>query len=373
MATIRKRKNGQFPATIGSKSAPAPLEPCEQEASTPATILYDEALRNLVQAAVRVVALLPRNSEFSGAALINNLSADSVHCGERLSDVHALYIRANPSRRNQLFEPHTERAFGYLTSALGNKRVHDLRRKDARIFVEWLKDKRGMRTASIRRTFNCISAALSTYFQDNELERPNPFKAVKIPNEGRDSKSRLPFSPLELKRLAACCMSEDDDVRWLIALIANTGARMSEVAGLALSDLQPYAPLPHVQFIEQPWRGLKNLGSARSVPLVGVSLWAAKRILEKARPAQTFAFPRYTNGVRCNGNSASATVGKWMRTAGLNHSAHDLRHTLADRLRAVQCPDEVRHAIGGWTTPGVAAKYGQGYGLKVMHEWLLKA
>ena len=38
---------------------------------------------------------------------------------------------------------------------------------------------------------------------------------------------------------------------------------------------------------------------------------------------------------------------------------HSFRHSLRDRLRAVQCPADIADQIGGWATDGV----GQGYGL----------
>jgi hypothetical protein len=59
-------------------------------------------------------------------------------------------------------------------------------------------------------------------------------------------------------------------------------------------------------------------------------------------------------------------------TLELNHIIHELRHTIADRLREVQCPADIRFAIGGWTVSGVGEGYGKGYTLRVMAEWLAK-
>ena len=54
------------------------------------------------------------------------------------------------------------------------------------------------------------------------------------------------------------------------------------------------------------------------------------------------------------------------------HTVHELRHTMADRLRDVQCPQDIRFSIGGWTLKGVGETYGKGHGLRVMAEWLRK-
>ena len=48
------------------------------------------------------------------------------------------------------------------------------------------------------------------------------------------------------------------------------------------------------------------------------------------------------------------------------------RHSLRDRLRAVECPADIADAIGGWTTVGVGEGYGKGYGLAVKKKWILQ-
>lgn len=62
---------------------------------------------------------------------------------------------------------------------------------------------------------------------------------------------------------------------------------------------------------------------------------------------------------------------EWERL-GVAHTAHELRHTMADRLREVQCPEDIRKSIGGCASADVASRYGKGYSLQVMREWLLK-
>ena len=51
--------------------------------------------------------------------------------------------------------------------------------------------------------------------------------------------------------------------------------------------------------------------------------------------------------------------------------AHSLRHTMRDRLRAVECPMGMIDQIGGWRLiSGVGARYGQGYGVEQKRMWL---
>ena len=49
---------------------------------------------------------------------------------------------------------------------------------------------------------------------------------------------------------------------------------------------------------------------------------------------------------------------------------HSFRHSLRDRLRAVECPSDIVDAIGGWKTAGVGHGYGEGYPLEVLMRWI---
>ena len=51
---------------------------------------------------------------------------------------------------------------------------------------------------------------------------------------------------------------------------------------------------------------------------------------------------------------------------------HSLRHSMRDRLRAVQCPADMIDRIGGWTTAGVGQGYGQGFMTKDLLEFLTR-
>jgi hypothetical protein len=51
---------------------------------------------------------------------------------------------------------------------------------------------------------------------------------------------------------------------------------------------------------------------------------------------------------------------------------HSFRHSIRDRLRAVQCPFDIVNQIGGWSTAGLGNAYGTGYELNVLHGWMEK-
>ena len=197
----------------------------------------------------------------------------------------------------------------------------------------------------------------------------NPFSGTYIPDDNK-TKIRLPIPIENIRTIQAECKKLDDDNRWLIALISDTGMRLSEATGLLASDIILETNIPHINLVNHPWRRLKTKGSKRVIPLIGSSLWAAKRVISANNE---YAFPRYTNEKKCNANSASNGLNKWLKPRIPNDCViHSFRHSLRDRLRAVQCPSDIVDAIGGWTTSGVGQTYGSGYNLDIKQKWMEK-
>ena len=71
-----------------------------------------------------------------------------------------------------------------------------------------------------------------------------------------------------------------------------------------------------------------------------------------------YAFP--SKGI--NAYSASAAINNWLKPRVPEGCVvHSFRHSMRDRLRAVQCPSDMIDQIGGWAIAGVGQSYGEGY------------
>ena len=156
-------------------------------------------------------------------------------------------------------------------------------------------------------------------------------------------------------------------MRWLVALISDTGMRLSEAAGLLREDVKIDSDIPHVDIRPNPSRRLRTSESQRKVPLVGCSIWAARRALEASKGK--YLFPKYCNENGCNANSASAALNKWLKKiAGNEYVIHSMRHSMRDRLRAVDCPSDMIDQLGGWSKRSVGGGYGEGYSLRHLSQ-----
>ena len=286
----------------------------------------------------------------------------------KLSDALNVYLKLKGKGKDVLFTRTANRNISYAIECFGDIDINLIKPIDSGKYRDFLFNK-GLSASSVRRIFSSISAVFNISINEVGINMLNPFSGTYIPDDNK-TKIRLPIPIENIKSIQTECKSLDDDNRWLIALISDTGMRLSEAVGLLTSDIILDNNIPHINLVNHPWRRLKTKGSNRVIPLIGSSLWAAKRVLEVGN---TYAFPRYTNEKKCNANSASNGLNKWLKPRIPNDCViHSFRHSLRDRLRAVQCPSDIVDAIGGWSTSGVGQSYGAGYNLQVKHEWLNK-
>ena len=276
-----------------------------------------------------------------------------------IEDALNLYLDLKGVGRGELFFRAARRNVRYLVTALGLRSLDKYSTTDASKFREWLIKEQKISTSSVGRVFASIKAIKNFAINELGLEIKNAFAGVYIPPS--DAKKRHAISIDDIRTIQAECYKQDDELRHIVAFISDTGMRLAEAVGLHQDDLVLDADVPHVHVREHPWRPLKTTTSHRVIPLVGASLWAAQRINQNG---SDYAFPRYTNGIKCNSNSASAALNKWIKqVAGTGNVIHGFRHSFRDRLRAVSAPLDMIDQLGGWSLQSVGQGYGDGYDL----------
>ncbi len=125
-----------------------------------------------------------------------------------------------------------------------------------------------MSSSSVKRVFSSVRAVINLAISEHGLSAINVFSGTFIPDDDV-KKKRLPIPNNALLSIQRECMALDDEPRWLIALISDTGMRLSEACGLQASDIHLEGNTPHINLVEHPWRRLKTTSSSRQVPLSG--------------------------------------------------------------------------------------------------------
>ena len=287
-----------------------------------------------------------------------------------LSDALDLYLRLKGKGKDKTFVRTANRNIEYIIKVLGNRAIKTYSTNDAGKFRDWLIGQ-GLSNSTVKRVFSSIRAIINLAINEFGLNILNPFSKVYLPSSSSVGINRV-IPPEDLIKIQSICKKEDDELRWIVALLSDSGMRLSEALGLTKEDINLNHSIPHIRLIPHPWRGLKTKSSNRYIPLVKNSLWASLRVLEHNNDSN-FAFPRYTSLKGCNANSASAALNKWLKEKlSKQYVIHGLRHSFRDRLRAIECPLEIIDQLGGWSFKSVGQGYGKGYELSVLGKWMNK-
>ncbi|MDC1118402.1 tyrosine-type recombinase/integrase [Alphaproteobacteria bacterium] len=296
----------------------------------------------------------------------NDLQNNTIH----LSEACELYLRLKGGGKDKVFIRTANRNTQYVTKLLGDRPITSYSSNEAAQFRDWCVEQ-GMGIKTVKRVFASVRAIINLAISEEGFDCSNAFAKTYFPDDD-NAQVRQPISIQDIRKVQSLCRDNDDEMRWLIALISDTGMRLGEAAGLLKEDIKLDDRIPHVDLKPHPWRSLKTKGSQRLIPLTKEALWASKRLLE-AKYDSIFAFPRYYDETSCKANSASGGLNKWLHQyVPENCVIHSFRHSLRDRLRAVECPSDIVDAIGGWKTSGVGHGYGNGYPLEVLEKWMNK-
>jgi len=301
---------------------------------------------------------------------VHSANADTTTgSGITIEDAKDYYLELKGQTKPKLFHQIAERNTRYVVDILGNKDLSNYTSIDAGTFRDALL-KRGLATSSVRRIFSSVKSIVNLAVKERGLDIVNPFLGVYIPDLD-DTKERKPVPIKDIRVIQAKCKAIDDELRWIVSLISDTGMRLAEAIGLKAEDVILDAEIPHVLIRPNEKRRLKTKQSERVVPLIGMALWSATQALNNQPDGHLFS--RYNKTDQTNANSASAALNKWIK-GYVNKGVvmHSFRHSMRDRLRAVECPSDIIDSIGGWSKGSIGEAYGSGYPLKVLYRWLQK-
>ena len=285
-----------------------------------------------------------------------------------LSEALSTYLKLKGEGKDKTFIRGANRNIKYVIELLGDLPIDDYSSKDASKFRDCLIEK-GLLVSSVKRVFSSIRSIINLSITEEGINCINAFSKTYMPDK-ENLDIRKPIPPKDIKHIQSLCREYDDDLRWLIALLSDTGMRLGEGVGLLKSDINIDCEIPHIKLVPHPWRRLKTRTSERCIPLVGASLWASRKILDNKNDS-IYAFPRYTTKDNCNANSASAALNKWLKEQLIdNYVVHGFRHSFRDRLRASECPSEIIDQLGGWSLRSVGQGYGKGFELEVLYKWI---
>jgi len=255
--------------------------------------------------------------------------------------------------------PHFERearTVWALYRKLVGKPLKSASRDDGRILVQHFEDS-GNKTGTIAKKIGWLRAMCEFAIGEGRLTF-NPFAKI-VPN-GDDELRRKPLSDadMEVCKTNLDKLSASDQL--LFRFLGMTGARLGEAF-----QIDGEATERGVRYV---LIGSKTEASKRRVPLpADVLPYLPDKIV-----GPLFAS---VPSIELAAKAASKRLNDFLDEVGLTDPGlvvHSLRHRAADRLRAHECPVDIRHALLGHETRSVAEGYGEGFSVVTLKKWIDK-
>ena len=249
------------------------------------------------------------------------------------------------------FEREARTVWGLFRS-LCDKPLKEADRDDGRKLVAYF-ETRGLKSATIGKKVGWLTAACNLAIKEGRLKF-NPFSSI-VPGRN-DAVRRLPLSDGDMKLVKRNFDKLSDLDQTLFRFLAATGMRLSEAF-----EIDGEIKERGVRYVIV---GKKTEQSLRRVPLPACVLPYLPKVIKGRLFVTEHLDPP---------DMASKRLGKFLDDIGITDPrkvVHSLRHRAQDRLRAAECPEDIRWAILGHEERTVAAGYGEGFSLPVLRKWI---
>ena len=266
----------------------------------------------------------------------------------RLSDAMAIYLHESDAGDGRKFQCDVLHVYRRFTALIGNLHLCDLRYVHACTFRDHLLGL-GLKPVTVRRQTAILNAMLNVAFRYLDIDRLSPFRALRISGVEIHRPMRVITHELMLQ-VKEKLMTRFKPYKFIGLMQLNTGLRLSEPVYARVEDCLLDHPIPHIWIRRNELSNRKNKSSIRAVPLVGVSLFAARRLVEMAKCEESdWLVPQYAH--YHGSNSCSAIMNKYL--ADLEFRSHMFRHGLIDRMKACNdIPTRLAESITGHSSGG---------------------
>ena len=253
------------------------------------------------------------------------------------------------------------KAIRNFEAAVGQLAFHDIKRSHAMNFRQWWlkrKQAKGLNSYTANREITALRRLFAVSYDIDGIEDPNPFARVRLKAEKEGTRKPLTSDQISERFLAPGKLDGlSEEYRLLILLMINTGARPVELIGLELADFKLDHEVPHICIRPNGVRVLKTPHSERRLPLLGVSLKAARQLVANGGWSPN----------RLGKNMvATSAINKWLRENKVfpeaGQSLYSLRHHFQDQLTKLAVVDRVQCQLMGHKFE--RPKYGEGLELQ---------
>ena len=149
---------------------------------------------------------------------------DVEHTSPLMMDAVEMYLSIK-GKDDRTFIRTARRNGEYVSKLLGNRPITSYSSLEAAQFRDWC-FQQGMNINTVKRVFASVRSIINLTMREHGIEGRNAFSGTFMPDRG-DASTRQPIPVDKLRTIQQRCQTTDDEPRWLVALISDTGMRLS--------------------------------------------------------------------------------------------------------------------------------------------------
>ena len=235
-------------------------------------------------------------------------------------------------------------------------RTEKLNRRSVNLFIEWAKrhsiknvedvtkqhiadfkrflDERYQAPRSRQDALIKLQALFNFCIDKRDYLTANPVKGMTY-SKVTSIKHKTEITPSEYEKVMETDYVKGyEDLKWLLAILWHTGMRIGEAIQLRPDAFRIVDGIKCISITTEDGKQVKNETSIRDIPiseaLLQMGIWDTKPRLGWTK-----------------NNAAGSRIAFAFKQIGIEHSSHDFRYSLSNRLRDCDVADSVRYSILG--------------------------
>ena len=141
-----------------------------------------------------------------------------------ISEATALYLKLKGNGKDIVFTRVAQRNANVVIDTLGDKAINEYASSEAGKLRDVLLNK-GLAVTTIKRMYGSIKAIINLTMAEHGIEGRSPFSSIYMHDEVPEERQSITSDAI--RRIQRDCIAIDDEMRWLLAIISDTGMRLS--------------------------------------------------------------------------------------------------------------------------------------------------
>ena len=250
----------------------------------------------------------------------------------------------------------------YLIKICGDKPIDEFSSIDSKKFQNFFILEQRISTG--KRYQSNLFNFFKTLYDYSNIDKKNPFENIKWPTT-YFKPSIAPLNSNEIQKIISITKEEKSLFSIIIGCILNTGVSVNELIGINRNEINLNQFNPYIVIRSNDLRKINNIYKKRIIPLVGISLESMDNLLRLS--SNEYPFYNFL-GSNFTIKKIESKINFRIKKITDNKSLQSFKITLIDRLKKINCPEEIISDILGLKKRSIF--YKNEVSIEMKYSWL---